>query len=279
MNKFINFEKNIIKYFSIKVIIPIKKNDKIMVSYSDPPKTTSIIKYIPKATSSMLSELPTISQQCKKSKKPSTVSTNKKRTITIEDSKVLALKYISLPDKYPQKFETYSSIKKDGQWIPLLYRDKVTEILVKLDKIIQPIMKKFKLLYASLSENHPIRGKAAVTSRVPLRFFDSKTFTHLIQIRIRNPSFPNDFKKFYNKSTLLAVLFHELAHIKFMDHGKKFMIFLRDVFAYANSLNVFKKDMDHQLPSCRDWENLIFNRKGRVSDKELINMYDRAKRP
>jgi hypothetical protein len=193
--------------------------------------------------------------------------------VTPEKSLEIGIRNFKLPSRYPERFSTYGEYKNDkGVEVPLLHRDRVTRILREIHDELQPVVKKFKLYYACLSENHPIRGKAAMTSRIPLKFeaVESPVFAHYIQLRVRNRLAPNDPAQFYNKATLLAIMFHEIAHISHMNHGKAFMLFLRDIFAFANRLGLIPKQETHQLPSCRDWEKLIFEKRGRVTDEELL---------
>jgi hypothetical protein len=89
---------------------------------------------------------------------------------------------------------------------------------------------------------------------------------------VRCRTAPNDLDKFYNRATLLGVLFHELAHIRQMNHGEGFMLFLRDIYKYASKIGLFRVGEEHQLPSCRLWENLLFKTGGRVSDVELRDL-------
>jgi len=58
-------------------------------------------------------------------------------------------------------------------------------------------------------------------------------FTSMIQIKIRNPESPQNPKKFLNKTSVLAILLHELAHIRHMHHGIRFALFLRQLYEYA----------------------------------------------
>lgn len=61
-------------------------------------------------------------------------------------------------------------------------------------------------------------------------------YTHHIQIKIRNEEKPQDIKLFLNKTTILAILLHELAHIRFTGHELDFMGFLRDLYQYAGKM-------------------------------------------
>ena len=213
--------------------------------------------------------LPKLSQK----NRPSNTPTLPSDSMSQERSKMITLKYLQL-EKYPKKFDTYYEYKnKEGEVVPLLHRDKVTKILVILDKIVQPILNKYNIIYSSLSENHPLSRKPAVTHRIPLKFITPTMFAHMIQIRVRNQQGPNDYRKFYNRATLLAMLFHELAHIRFMNHGKEFMFFLRDIYQYAHFINIIPAE-DHQLPSFRKWEKAIFHARGNISNSKLIEIYE-----
>lgn len=209
-----------------------------------------------------------------KSKNSTPTPFKAKPKVSLQASLTIGLKYFTLPKKYPGRFSTCSSFKNaHGVSVPLLHKDQVELILIELDAEIQPILKKFRISYAALSEKYPTRGKPAMTFRVPLKFHGPKAFVHYIKLRVRRPCSPNDAKKFTNKSTLLALLFHELAHIRYMNHGQSFMWFLRDIYQCARGLGVFPKGEAHQVPSCRDWENLLFRKRGKVSDDELLGLY------
>ena len=214
------------------------------------------------------SALPQISKSKKQRKKHS-----QNKSPTSQQSRMLLLKYLQL-ENYPKKFDTYSEFtNKDAETAPLLHRDKVTKILMNLDKTVQPILQKFDIVYSSLSESHPCTRKPAIAHRIPLKNIEPVLYAHVIQLRVRNPLFPNDVKKFYNLGTLLALLFHELAHISFMDHGVGFMLVLRDIYQYAHFIDIFPND-EHQLPSFRSWEKLIFKTRGNVSDNQLIELFN-----
>jgi Predicted metal-dependent hydrolase len=37
-----------------------------------------------------------------------------------------------------------------------------------------------------------------------------------------------------NKTTIFAIMLHELAHLKYMNHGPKFAFFLKEIYEYAD---------------------------------------------
>lgn len=198
----------------------------------------------------------------------------RKKSVSKQQSLLIAVKNYKLPVRFPQQFSTCEVFKNDkGEEIPLLHRDVVLRTMKELDREIQPVLKEFQVYYSGLSEAHPQWPKAAYTNRIPLNFeAEEKAFAHHIQIRFRNRSAPNDSLQFYNKSTLFALLFHELAHIRHMNHGYEFMYFLRDIYKFAARKGVFKTGEYHQLPSCRLWENRLFEKAGALYDFELREM-------
>jgi len=226
-----------------------------------PPKSKTFIKRTKKRYSR-------ITFKSKRSKKQN----SDKRSKTLPPDETF-LKFYRLPDRFPAPFTTLSQYTNcNKEVIPLLHRDTVERVLVDLYESVKPILKKFKLNCSALVENHPILGAPAASIRVSLDKLQANSFTHFIKLRIRNPKTPNDKKKFFNKTTLLAVLFHEVAHIRHMSHGKKFMLFLRDIFNYARRFKILPKGEEHQMPSCREWEKLIFSKRGNISDEELLDL-------
>lgn len=205
---------------------------------------------------------------------PQAVRTQKvrhRKVISKQQSLLIALKNYKLPVRYPERFATFQSYKNEkGEEIPLRHREVVSRVLMELDRDIQPLLKEFEVFYSALSEAHPQWSRAAYTTRIPLNFEPSvKVYTHYIQLRVRNKHAPNDLLMFHNRATLCAVLFHELAHIRHMDHGDEFMFFLRDIYKFASRRGLFQPSELHQLPSCRLWENRIFATGGNIWDYEL----------
>ena len=202
--------------------------------------------------------------------------TKQRKVISKQQSLLIAIKNYKLPTRYPERFATFDQYKnKKGDTIPLLHRDTVARVLMDLDRDVQPLLTEFQVFYSALSEAHPKWLRAAYTTRIPLNFEPCvKAFAHHIQLRVRNRTAPNDVGLFYNRSTLCAVLFHELAHIRHMDHGEEFMFFLRDIYKAATRRGIFRPGESHQLPSCRVWENRLFATAGNVWDYELREMKD-----
>lgn len=198
-----------------------------------------------------------------------------RKCISKEQALFISLKHYKLPARYPGPFETCRSFKNDkDETIPLIHKDLVMRLLRRLDHDAQPVLNKFNLQYTALTECHPQRNKAAYTCRVPLRFdVDLPAFAHYIQVRVRSRQAPNDPTKFHNRTSLQALLFHELAHLRYMNHAEEFMFFLRDIYRYAKKKGVFIAGETHQIPSCLKWENRIFETAGDVTDQELLSLH------
>lgn len=58
-------------------------------------------------------------------------------------------------------------------------------------------------------------------------------YTHVIRIKIRDVKSPQDKKKFMNKTTIMAIVLHELSHLRHMNHSPDFALFLKDVYSYS----------------------------------------------
>ncbi|CAJ1395928.1 unnamed protein product [Effrenium voratum] len=180
---------------------------------------------------------------------------------------------------------SFSSMRgPEGQKVSLQNRDKVVKTLHELNsKVAVPICRHFGLRFNFFSEHHPQAKKAGVTCKEPLILrkqgpdgTEVQETRYLVTIRLRlrlHPTKGDPQTDFISHGTQIAVLLHELCHLKHMNHGKDFMLFLRDIFAFACKSGVFEKGEVNEIPSPWPWENAIFQRAGDVSDEELLRLF------
>lgn len=186
-------------------------------------------------------------------------------------------------------YATFAYLRYKGKREPLPNRDKVATLLQELEHtVLIPICKRFGLRYHFFGEAHCQAKKAGMTIKEPLIMkkevpgSEGETVTEIrghqttIRIRVRvHPSKGDPKTTFMNGGTLRAVLLHEIAHLRVMNHGKNFMLFLREVFQYAaEQIGVFKDHPPNEIPSPWPWENMIYETLGKVSDDELIPVFE-----
>lgn len=164
-----------------------------------------------------------------------------------------------------------------GESVSLENRNEVASILNRLDReIAMPISRHFKLRYHLIGEHHPNARRAGITKREKVLPFNSRPpkFIYAIRIRIRSRKCPSQCM--LSHGTHVAVLLHELAHLRHMDHGEDFARLLRDIFVYANrELRLFQKPLVNEFPSPWEWERAVWDTKGDINDDELLKLHQK----
>ncbi|KAF4656652.1 hypothetical protein FOZ61_006754 [Perkinsus olseni] len=222
-------------------------------------------------------------------------------------------KAVSKAAAVSHRYFTFAFTKTaDGRKVPLENRHRVVLKLHQLNTdVAMPIAKRFNLRYSYLSEQPPDARKAGVTirevsrkpkqqqqqpeteegskntgrrrrsdaasiSKVVVEEDEGPKYLNHIRVRIRPMVRPELGEPLLSDSTLMAVLFHELAHIRYMNHGLGFMRFLREVYLYAtDELKIFHVGEPNELPSPWSWERRIYETGGRVSEGELLREFGR----
>jgi WLM domain len=158
--------------------------------------------------------------------------------------------------------------------VPLQRESEVAEILKHLERdLAEPVCRYFGLQYSFIGEFHPQNKRAGMTY-TRNETFGKSGIIKVIRIRVRHKETPES--KLFSLGTLYAVLLHELAHLKCMNHSEKFAFFLRDIYAFANkSLKLFMKpESCHlELPSPWSWEREVFRTKGDLDDSKLSKLF------
>eukprot|EP00928_Gymnodinium_smaydae_P025410 TRINITY_DN20238_c0_g1_i1.p1 TRINITY_DN20238_c0_g1~~TRINITY_DN20238_c0_g1_i1.p1 ORF type:complete len:927 (+),score=211.91 TRINITY_DN20238_c0_g1_i1:92-2872(+) len=173
----------------------------------------------------------------------------------------------------------------DGKEVPLENRDIVLRMLHDLRRrILVPICKHFNLRHDFFFEQHCQEKKAGVARREPRTLTrrnpdgsERKETRYVVTIRLRlrvHPSKGDPQTEFLSQGSQLAVLLHELCHLRYMDHGKDFMLFLAEIFREATRIGVFKPgEMTNEVPSNFAWENEIFRVGGNVDNDTLLLLF------
>ncbi|KEP64956.1 UNVERIFIED_CONTAM: hypothetical protein HHA_244660 [Hammondia hammondi] len=179
------------------------------------------------------------------------------------------------------RYFTFKHTKVDGKLELLENRSKVLEALHVLHTLYgSEICRRFGLRYTFLAEHHPTEKKAGITMKKPMQtkvLKDGETPTVVprslatIRLRLRKREEVNEL---ISRSTQLAVFFHELAHLRHMNHKKDFARFLRDIFSFAASRGLVEQGMTNELPSPWKWEREVFDRAGNLTDAEIDELFE-----
>ena len=88
----------------------------------------------------------------------------------------------------------------------------------------------------------------------------------------------DNYEEFYNRGSLLALLFHELSHMKAMNHGENFLKTLKGIYEFATDKGLF-------LPGCTDtdwichvqspweWERELYRTGGKADLEALLKIH------
>ncbi|CAJ1346200.1 unnamed protein product [Effrenium voratum] len=182
----------------------------------------------------------------------------------------------SLPTSLPMTLTYGCMFSEEGEEVLLENCCGVSEILEDLhSSIAAELCKHFHIRYDFLLEQHCQERKAGVARRTPKHVNGEDRYLTTVRLRVRkHPAKGNPQQDFISKGAQLAILLHELAHLRYMNHGQEFMLFLREIYAEARRRNLFDPGLVNELPSCRPWENLIYQTGGDVDAESLLNLFE-----
>eukprot|EP00928_Gymnodinium_smaydae_P084232 TRINITY_DN67506_c0_g1_i1.p1 TRINITY_DN67506_c0_g1~~TRINITY_DN67506_c0_g1_i1.p1 ORF type:complete len:365 (-),score=30.96 TRINITY_DN67506_c0_g1_i1:35-1129(-) len=186
-------------------------------------------------------------------------------------------------------FVQKSTRSASGDEVSLMNQNQVLNILRQLyHDVVVPLCNKFGLRdekcdrFRLFEKKCQVRrpGVAQRFSHVVRRYSiqgmrKDKSSVVTIRLRVRvHPTEGDPQREFLSIGTQIAVLIHELCHLKFMTHCKNFMFLLRDMFQEATRLGVFKPgEMTNQIPSAAPWENEIVRTGGGVDTQTLLTLF------
>lgn len=164
----------------------------------------------------------------------------------------------------------------EGDEIPLESCQKVEDLLQHLHcSVANPLCHHFRLRYDFLLEQHCQERKAGVARRSPKVVNGEERYLTTVRLRLRKHPVKGDpQKEFIGRGAMMAVLLHELAHLRYMNHGQEFMLLLREIFAEAKQRGIFDPELVNELPSCRPWENLIYQTGGEIDVETLMKVFE-----
>ncbi|CDJ54065.1 hypothetical protein, conserved [Eimeria brunetti] len=162
-----------------------------------------------------------------------------------------------------------------------------------------PLCREFGFRYFFLAEQHPLHRKAGSVIRKPLNNIErldelqlqersrsrsntepngclataagsssssSTKWSYCIRIRMRQLQRPQELLQL---PTQLGIFFHELAHLRYMNHGLDFACLLARIFRFATERGLFEPGWETELPSPWLWERVLFYCGGFVTDSLL----------
>ncbi|CAE7563910.1 unnamed protein product [Symbiodinium necroappetens] len=188
--------------------------------------------------------------------------------------------------KLPLTFETMFGAT--GDEVSLENREAVEAILMDLHSVAHPLCEHFRIRYDFLLEQHCQERKAGVARRTPKWMGGEERYLTTVRLRVRRHPAKGDPQK-APEGSMCSRLMHISSFLQdFIGRGlqsfstslhisgtcEEFMFFLKDIFTEAARRKLLDPTISNELPSCRAWENLIYQTGGDVADEELMRLFD-----